>query len=149
MLEAEITRSCIRVNVGLLGADFEVDSATGIYRFKKIFPGQNWDSHTRSPLTEPGVGVKAGDYLIAVNGRALHAPQTPDELLTNTANEVVTLTVNSKPTAEGARKVVVKPIADEYQLREEYMIETNRKKVEAASRAASAMSTCLTWVRTG
>ena len=121
------------VHAGLLGADYEVDFATGAYRFKKIFPGQNWDAHTRSPLTEPGVNIKEGDYLLAINGRALRSPQTPDELLVNTANEVVTLTVNSKSTADGARKVVVKPIADEFALREYNMIETNRKKVDAAS----------------
>ncbi len=121
------------VNVGLLGADYEADAASGMYRIKKIFTGENWDAHTRSPLTEPGVNVKEGDYLIAINGRALRAPQTPDELMVNTANEVVTLTVNSKPAAEGARKVVVKPIADEFSLRELNMIETNRKKVDAAS----------------
>jgi tricorn protease len=121
------------VNVGLLGADYEVDAASGIYRIKKIFPGENWDAHTRSPLTEPGVKVKEGDYLLAINGRELRAPQTPDELLTNTANEVVTLTVNSKPAMDGARKVVVKPIGDEYSLRQLHMVETNRKKVDAAS----------------
>ena len=121
------------VHVGLLGADYEVDSGTGIYRIGKIYPGENWDAHTRSPLTEPGVNVKEGDYLLAINGHALRSPETPDELLTNTANEVVTLTVNSKPTTDGARKVVVKPIADEFSLREFNMIETNRKKVDAAS----------------
>jgi|CZKY01.1.fsa_nt_gi tricorn protease len=121
------------VNVGLLGADYETDPASGIYRIKKIFSGENWDAHTRSPLTEPGVNIKEGDYLVAINGRALRTPQTPDELLVNTANEVVTLTVNSKPAADGARKVVVKPIGDEYNLRELNMIETNRKKVDAAS----------------
>jgi tricorn protease len=120
------------VNVGLLGADYEVDTS-GIYRIKKIYTGENWDAHARSPLTEPGVNIKEGDYLIAINGRALHAPQTPDELLTNTANDVVTLTVNSKAAADGARKVVVKPIGDEYSLRELNMIETNRKRVDAAS----------------
>jgi len=121
------------VNVGLLGADYEADAASGMYRFKKIFIGENWDASTRSPLTEPGVNIKEGDYLVAINGRALHAPQTPDELLVNTANEVVTLAVNSKPAAEGARNVVVKPIGDEFSLRELNMIETNRKKVDAAS----------------
>ncbi len=121
------------VNVGLLGADYEADAGSGIYRIKKIFSGENWDAHARSPLTEPGVNVKEGDYLLAINGRDLRAPQTPDELLVNTANEVVTLTVNSKASADGARKVVVKPIGDEYSLRELNMIETNRKKVDAAS----------------
>lgn len=122
-----------KVNVGLLGADYETDAASGMYRFKKIFSGENWDAHTRSPLTEPGVNVKEGEYLVAINGRTLRAPQTPDELLTNTANEVVTLTVNSKASAEGARNVVVKPIGDEYSLRQLHMIESNRKKVDAAS----------------
>jgi len=121
------------VNVGLLGADYEADAASGIYRIKKIFTGENWDAHTRSPLTEPGVNIKEGDYLLAINGRALRTPQTPDELLVNTANEVVMLMVNSKPTADGARNVVVKPIGDEFSLRELNMIETNRKKVDAAS----------------
>ncbi len=121
------------VNVGLLGADYEVDGANGLYRIKKIYSGENWDAHTRSPLTEPGVSIKEGDYVIAINGRALKAPHTPDELMVNAANEVVTLTVNSKPSEDGARKVVVKPIGDEYSLRELNMIETNRKKVDAAS----------------
>jgi tricorn protease len=121
------------INVGLLGADYEVDSATGIYRFKKIFAGENWDAHSRSPLTEPGVKVKEGDYLIAINGRSLRAPQTPFELLTNTAGDTVTLTVNSKPTEEGSHTVQVKPIADEYSLRERDWVESNRKKVDAAT----------------
>jgi len=121
------------VNVGLLGADYEADAASGMYRIKKIFSGENWDAHTRSPLTEPGVNIKEGDYLVAINGRALRAPQTPDELLVNTANEVVTLTVNSKASADKARKVVVKPIGDEYSLRELNMIESNRKRVDVAS----------------
>ena len=122
-----------RVNDGLLGADYEVDNASSMYRFKKIYAGENWDAQVRSPLTEPGVNVKEGDYLIAINGRSLKAPQTPDELLVNTANQVVTLTVNSKPTADGARKVLVKPIGDEFNLHELSMVETNRKKVDAAS----------------
>jgi len=121
------------VNVGLLGADYELDAASGMYRFKKIYAGENWDAQVRSPLTEPGVNVKEGDYLVAINGHTLHAPQTPDELLVNTANQVVTLTVNSKGSADGAHKLVVKPIADEFRLRELNMIESNRNKVDAAS----------------
>jgi tricorn protease len=121
------------VNEGLLGADFEADTASGMYRIKKIYPGENWNSKVRSPLTEPGVNVKEGDYLITVNGRALRIPQNPFELFVNTANETVTLSVNSKPSEEGARNVQVKPIADEFSLRELNMIETNRRKVDAAT----------------
>ena len=121
------------VNVGLLGVDYELDPASGRYRIKKIYPGQNWDPELRSPLTEPGINVKAGDYLLAVNGVPLRAPQDPSELMVNTANETVMLTLNSKPSEEGARNVQVKPINDEYSLRELDMIETNRKKVDAAT----------------
>ena len=121
------------VNVGLLGADYEVDNATGMYRFKRILPGENWDGALRSPLTEPGVKVKEGDYLVAVNGRPLRSPQTPFELLTNTAGDTVTLTINSKPSEEGSHTVQVKPIPDEFQLRERDWVESNRKKVDAAT----------------
>jgi tricorn protease len=121
------------VNVGLLGADYEVDAATGVYKLKKIYPGQNWEAPSRSPLTEPGVNVKEGDYLIAINGRTLRAPQTPFELMVNTAGETVTLTVNSRPSGEGAHTVQVKPIVDEFELRARNWVESNRKKVDAAT----------------
>jgi tricorn protease len=121
------------VNVGLLGVDYELDSPSGLYRFKKIYAGENWNPQTRSPLTEPGVNVKEGDYLLAVNGQPLRAPQTPDELFVNTVGETTAITVSSKPDAAGARTLPVKPIADEYPLRELNMIETNRKKVDAAT----------------
>ena len=121
------------VNLGLLGVDYELDAASGLYRFKKIYPGENWDAGLRSPLTEPGMMVKEGDYLIAVNGRELKAPQAPSELFVNTADQNVTLTVNSQPTASGARTVVVKPIASEYALRQFDMVSTNRRKVEQAT----------------
>ena len=121
------------VNLGLLGVDYELDAASGLYRFKKIYPGENWDAGLRSPLTEPGVVVKEGDYLIAVNGRDLKAPQAPSELFVNTAGENVTLTVNSQPTATGARNVVVKPLSSEYALRQLDMVNTNRRKVEQAT----------------
>jgi tricorn protease len=122
------------VNVGLLGVDFEADQAAGMYRLKKIYAGENWDQQTRSPLTEPGVTVQEGDYLIAVNGRLLRTPQSPYELFVNAVNENVTLTVNSKPSEKGAHSVQVKPIADENSLRELAWVQSNRKRVDAASR---------------
>jgi tricorn protease len=121
------------VNVGLLGAEYEADKATGYYRIAKIYPGENWDSTLRSPLTEPGVNVRPGDYLIAINGRPVRAPQTPDELLVNTVGDTVALTVNSKPSEDGARTIQVRPIGNEYNLKELNWIESNRKKVEAAT----------------
>ncbi|HEV2176276.1 MAG TPA: PDZ domain-containing protein [Terriglobia bacterium] len=121
------------VKVGLLGADFETDSASGRYRFAKIYAGENWDPELRSPLTEPGVDVKQGDYLLAVNGHDLRVPENPYELFVNTANENVTLTVNSKPSEDGARQVTVKALASEFKLHELNWIETNRRKVDEAT----------------
>jgi tricorn protease len=121
------------INVGVLGADFEADAASGFYRFKKIYPGENWNGALRSPLTEPGVNVKEGEYLVAVNGRPLRVPQNPYELFVNTAGDNVTLTVNSKPADDGSRNVVVKPISSEFSLHQLDMIETNRRKVDQAT----------------
>jgi tricorn protease len=121
------------INVGMLGVDFELDAASGLYQFKKIYPGENWDAALQSPLTEPGVNVKKGEYLIAVNGRAPRAPQDPYELFRNTVGENVTLRVNSKPSEDGSRTVTVKPIASEARLRELDWIATNRHKVDQAT----------------
>jgi tricorn protease len=121
------------VNMGLLGADLEADTAAGFYRFRKIYPGENWNPELRSPLTEPGVDVKEGDYLLAINGQPLRVPQNPEESFINTANENVTLTVNSKPMDAGARHVTVKPLSNDFGLHELDWIETNRHKVDEAS----------------
>lgn len=121
------------VNVGVLGVDFEADAGSKLYRFKKIYKGENWNAGKRSPLTEPGVDVKEGEYLLAVNGKALRVPQNPYELFVNTAGENVTLSVNAKPVEEGAKNVVVKPIGSEFSLRELDWIESNRRKVEQAT----------------
>jgi tricorn protease len=119
------------INVGALGVDFEADN--GFYRFKKIYQGENWDAALRSPLTEPGVNVKEGDYLVAVNGHPLRVPQNPYELFIDTVGQNVTLTVNSRPSEDGARDVIVKPIASEFSLRQLDMIRTNREKVDKAT----------------
>ena len=121
------------VNVGMLGVDFALDSGSGHYKFARILPGDNWNPALRSPLTEPGVDVHQGDYLLAVNGQDLKAPENPYALFVNTAGQNVTLTVNSKPTMDGAREVTVQPLANELQLRELDWISTNREKVDKLS----------------
>ncbi len=121
------------INVGMLGVDFDADATNGEYRFKKIYPGENWDNELRSPLTEPGVNIHEGEYLLAVNGHSLRVPQNPHELFESTSGQNVTLTVNSKPGEEGSRNVVVKPIGSEFKLRELDWIDTNRKKVANAT----------------
>jgi tricorn protease len=99
------------VNVGLLGADLEV--ANGRYRITRIYNGENWNPQARAPLAEPGVNVNVGDYIIAVNGAGLTSSQNIYEMFENTANRQVILSVNSRPSADGARTVTVVPVASE------------------------------------
>ncbi len=87
------------VSVGMLGADFEPDG--GYFRITKIYPGENWNDSTRSPLTEPGLKVKAGDYLIAVDGQEAHSNQDVYSYFQDLAGKLVTLKINSKSTPDG------------------------------------------------
>ena len=119
------------VGVGMLGADFDADG--GYYRIAKIYPGENWLDATRSPLTEPGLKVKAGDYLIAVNGHEARSDQDVYAYFQNLAGKLVSLRLNSKPTSEGAWEISVKPVGDETGIRYLHWIDTNRKKVAEAT----------------
>lgn len=120
-----------RVGFGLLGADFEV--AGGGIRIKTILEGENWREDRRSPLTEPGVNVKVGEYIVAIDGEPLTATTNPYALLENKAGQTITLTVNSQPSAAGARQVKVRPITSETQLRYFNYVERNRRYVEQKS----------------
>jgi tricorn protease len=102
-----------RVPVGLLGADFSRDPQTRAYRVEKILGGQNWSATLRSPLTEIGVDVKVGDYILAVDGVPMKDVPSIYATLVNKVGKQVVLRVNSKPAAEGARDVTVVPIGDE------------------------------------
>ena len=120
-----------RVSVGMLGADFEPDG--GFYRIAKIYPGENWEEATRSPLTEPGLKVKAGDYLIAVNAQETRSTQDVYSYFQNLAEKLVVLKINSKPSLEGAWEITVKPAGDETGPRYLDWIESNRRKVAEAT----------------
>ena len=96
---------------GLLGADYEV--ASGRYRIKKVFGGLNWSPDLRSPLTEPGVDVKAGEYLLAVEGQELRHPQNLYEPFERTANRIVEITVGPDADGTGSRTVKVVPLENE------------------------------------
>src|SRR4029450_9545299 len=98
-----------RPRVALPGARFELDQEAGRYRITKIFAGQNEEEIYRSPLTEIGVDVKGGDYVLAINGEDLRPDDDPYRLLRNKADAPVQLTVNSRPTMEGARVVSYRP----------------------------------------
>lgn len=120
-----------RVGVGLLGADLEADQ--GYFRIKKIYKGENWDDEKRSPLTEPGVKVKEGDYLIAVNGTEAKAIGEPYQYFQGLAGKLTTLKINSKPEAKGAWEVAVKPVGNEGQLRYFDWVESRRALVDKAT----------------
>jgi tricorn protease len=121
------------VHHALLGIDWSVDAASGRYKISTIYPGDNTRDDYRSPLAQPGLNVRAGDYLLAINGTELQAPMDPDALLqTADADTTVDLTIADSPT--GARRhVVVTPVKEELSLREAAWIAHNRETVDRLS----------------
>ncbi|MBM3984506.1 MAG: peptidase S41 [Planctomycetes bacterium] len=119
------------VSVGLLGCDFALEQ--GAFRIARIHEGAAWDADARGPLSQPGVDVKAGDFLLAVNGAPLDTARDPWAAFQGLAGRVVELTVNATPATEGARKVLVEPVASESGLRYRGWIERNRQHVSRAS----------------
>ncbi len=100
---------------GLLGADFAIEN--GRYKVTRIYDNESWNPDLRSPLATPGANVNAGDYILAINGIELRAPDNIHRLLDGTANRQTTLTVNTTPSMQGARTVTVIPVASEQALR--------------------------------
>ena len=117
--------------VGLLGIDWGLEN--GAFRVARIVRGAPWDAESRSPLLEPGVGVTEGDYILAVNGFPLDTSRSPYAALEGLAGETVALTVNDRPTLEGARNVLVETIPSETRLRNLEWIEGNRQRVAEAT----------------
>jgi tricorn protease len=118
-------------NIGLLGADITFEN--GFYRLKKIFTGENWNPDLRAPLSAPGINVKEGDYIIAINGIKLIPPATPESALEGLAEKQVVLTVNSEPSTEGTHDITVVPVAYEGGLRSRAWVEDNRRLVDRLS----------------
>jgi tricorn protease len=119
------------IAVGYLGVDWEL--AGGAYRIKRIVRGAPWDTEVRSPLDMPGIDAKEGDYVLAVNGRPIDATRAPWGAFAGLAGKSVDLTVNSKPSMDGARHVLVELLDDETRLRHLEWIEGNRKRVDEAT----------------
>jgi tricorn protease len=119
--------------VALLGARLALDPEVGRYRIAKIFPGQNEESIYRSPLTEVGVNVAAGDYLLAIDGVELRPDEDPYKLLRGAADRPVMLTVNARPVMDGARTVSFTPITNESNLEYLDWVLGNRKRVSDLS----------------
>ena len=119
------------VSVGLLGADYEIDN--GYYRVKKIYSGLNWNPDITAPLTQPGIDVKEGEYLLAVNGISLDAKTNIYSLFQNTAGVQTKITVNTVADMKGAKDFIVVPVDDETGLRRMDWVEGNRRKVDSLS----------------
>ena len=120
-----------RIPGGLLGADYVLEN--GRYRFKKIYGGLNWNPDLRSPLTEPGVDVNEGDYLLAVDGRELYSSMNLFSLFENTAGKIIEISVASTPEADKRRTSRVVPIGDERALRNRDWVEGNLRRVDEAT----------------
>ena len=120
-----------RVPVGLLGCDIVLEN--GHYKITKIYNGERWNPDIEAPLGKPGINVKEGDYILAINGKTLSAKVNPYSLLEQTANREINITVNSKPSMTDARTVLVKPVSNERGLRGIEWIESNRRKVDELS----------------
>lgn len=128
------TERAPRIPMGLLGAEISRDGASGFYRLDKILRGESWSKKLRSPLTEPGLGVAEGDFIVAIDGVPTSTVKNIYELLTGKANVPTELSVNSRPSAKGARKVVITPLEEEYSLRHYNWVQGNLRKVDEASK---------------
>lgn len=125
-----------KVSGGLLGADFTIDKNR--YQIKKIYGGLNWNPNLRSPLTEPGVNAKEGDYIVAVNGKNVTATDNLYSFFENTAGKIVELTISTTPDNAASRVVKVVPVANESALRNRDWVEGNLKKVNEATKGQVA-----------
>ncbi len=120
-----------RVSTGLLGADYKLEN--GRYRFERVYNGENWNPQTRAPLTQPGVNVAVGEYLLAVNGRELRATDNVYSFFEGTSGKQVVLKVGLDPGGAKSRDVTVVPVDSETTLRHLAWIEGNRRKVDQAT----------------
>ena len=122
--------------IGLLGADFAVED--GRYRITRIYDAESWNPELRAPLAAPGINVRVGEYVLAVNGVELRAPDNIYRLLDGTANRQTVLTIGARPRMEGARQVTVVPVANEQGLRARAWVEGNRRLVDSLSKGQLA-----------
>jgi tricorn protease len=120
-----------KVKGGLLGADYSLEN--GRYRVAKVYDGENWNPGLQAPLTQPGVNVKAGDYILAVNDRELHSSDNIYSFFEETAGKQVVLKVGANPDGKDSREITVVPVESEEGLRHLAWIESNRRKVDQAT----------------
>lgn len=121
-----------RIPMGLLGAEFSRDKS-GYFRIDRILEGANWSANLRSPLTESGINVKVGEFIIAIDGKDVSKVNDMFVFLVGKAGKQVELTINDKPVANGSRKVIVVPLSDESSLYYYNWVQGNIRKVNEAT----------------
>lgn len=121
-----------RVKTGLLGAEISRDKS-GFFRIEKILQGASWDKGLRSPLTEPGIEAKTGEFIVAIDGIPTNSVKDMYSLLVGKADVPTEISLNSKADLSGARKIVISPLAEEHSLYHYEWVQNNIKKVEKAS----------------
>ena len=122
-----------RVEGGLPGAKLEADEKSKRYRIAQIYEGENWNAARRSPLTEQGVDINEGDYIIEINGKDVTTADNPYMYFENTAGTTVELKINSKATVDGARVVKIKPLTSELELLYFNWVKERREMVDKLS----------------
>jgi tricorn protease len=120
-----------KIKIGLLGADYSLEN--GRYRVAKVYNGENWNPGNQAPLTQPGVNVKVGEYILAVNGRDLHSSDNIYSFFEETAGKQVVLKVGANADGKDSRDVTVVPVESEENLRHLAWIENNRRRVDEAT----------------
>ncbi len=120
------------ISMGLLGAEISRDKS-GYFRLEKILKGVSWDKSHRSPLTEQGLNVSEGDYIIAIDGIETSSVNDMYKLLVGKAEVPTELTINTSPSAEGARTITILPIDNEYPLYHNEWVQKNIDAVDKAS----------------
>lgn len=121
-----------RIQTGLLGAEISRDKS-GFFKLEKILPGASWSKDLRSPLTEPGIEAKEGEFVVAIDGIPTNSVKDMYQLLVGKADVPTELMLNSRPQLAGARKVVINPLAEEYSLYHYNWVQDNIRKVDQAT----------------
>jgi tricorn protease len=119
-----------RLNIGFLGADFEPVAGAKAVKIVKLLKGDPWDPDVASPLSEPGLGVKEGDYIVGIAGQAIDPDKDINEMMLGTQGQTVALMVNATPSLTGARTVRVRPLSSEQTLRYEDWVMGRMRYVE-------------------
>ncbi len=125
--------SAERIEGGLLGAELTADLNANRYKITKIYKGENWNESRRSPLTESGIDIEEGDYIIKINGVEITADINPYEFLENLGNRYIELTINNTPNTLGAENYMVKTITNEHELRYIDWVNERRSLVDKLS----------------